>query len=298
MEGQLYLRMRGRVLGPFDEEKLRGLARRGQLSRMHELSPDATNWGRASTYPELFVMEEKAGGASPQPGVDADAAAAVDGQQLAVAAPARRWWYRKDGAETGPVDQAVVQQAIASGLLNGEDFVWADGMSEWAPARHAPGLAVPSPNAPWLQGGAGALPAATAAGKDELPSDLCKAAVSARPWLIFVAVVAFACTGLAVALGIFLLIRGAAGHAAGIVAGGLFWLIYGLDLAAGGFLLMSCANRVGGLRFSRRPTVLEKTLEMIRTFWIYVSINLIVFLAFLATILIWLIACGFTLPGF
>ena len=58
MENQLYIRMRGRVLGPYDQEKLQSLARRGQLSRMHELSQDATNWVRASTYPELFVVED------------------------------------------------------------------------------------------------------------------------------------------------------------------------------------------------------------------------------------------------
>ncbi len=57
MENQLYIRVRGRVLGPYDEEKLQGLARRGQLSRMHELSQDGVNWVRATNYPELFVGE-------------------------------------------------------------------------------------------------------------------------------------------------------------------------------------------------------------------------------------------------
>src|SRR5580658_9061928 len=55
MDTQLYLRVRGRVLGPYDEEKLQSLVRRGQLSRMHEVSTDGTHWVRASTYAELFV---------------------------------------------------------------------------------------------------------------------------------------------------------------------------------------------------------------------------------------------------
>ena len=55
MENQLYVRIRGRILGPYDQDKLQSLARRGQLSRLHEVSQDATNWVRASTYPELFV---------------------------------------------------------------------------------------------------------------------------------------------------------------------------------------------------------------------------------------------------
>ena len=55
MDTQLYLRVRGRVLGPYDQEKLQSLVRRGQLSRMHEVSTDGTHWVRASTYAELFV---------------------------------------------------------------------------------------------------------------------------------------------------------------------------------------------------------------------------------------------------
>ena len=54
MDNQHYIRIRGRVLGPYDQEKLQTLARRGQLSRMHELSPDGISWVRASSYPELF----------------------------------------------------------------------------------------------------------------------------------------------------------------------------------------------------------------------------------------------------
>jgi len=55
MDTQLYLRVRGRVLGPYDQEKLQSLVRRGQLSRMHEVSTDGTHWVQAGTYPELFV---------------------------------------------------------------------------------------------------------------------------------------------------------------------------------------------------------------------------------------------------
>jgi hypothetical protein len=43
------------VQGPFDQEKLQNFSRRGQLSRMHEVSTDGINWARASTFPELFA---------------------------------------------------------------------------------------------------------------------------------------------------------------------------------------------------------------------------------------------------
>ena len=114
METQLYVRIRGRVLGPYDKDKLQALARRGQLSRMHSSSPDATQWVRASTYPELFVVEETAVGTSAQPSGDGHATTAVDGHQQSVAG--RRWWYRKNGVETGPVDQVVVQPGDCVGI--------------------------------------------------------------------------------------------------------------------------------------------------------------------------------------
>src|SRR3954453_4067022 len=55
METSLYIRVRGRVLGPYETEKLQSMVRRGQLSRVHELSTDGVSWVRASNYPELFV---------------------------------------------------------------------------------------------------------------------------------------------------------------------------------------------------------------------------------------------------
>ncbi|NLF06475.1 MAG: trypsin-like serine protease [Pirellulaceae bacterium] len=54
MENRLYIRIRGRVLGPYDREKLHLMARRGQFGRMHEVSEDGVAWQPASTYGELF----------------------------------------------------------------------------------------------------------------------------------------------------------------------------------------------------------------------------------------------------
>ncbi len=55
METPLYIRIKGRVQGPFDMEKLRILVKRGQLGRAHEVSGDGSSWQRASDYPELFT---------------------------------------------------------------------------------------------------------------------------------------------------------------------------------------------------------------------------------------------------
>ena len=288
MENQLYIRMRGRVLGPYDQEKLQSLARRGQLSRMHELSTDATNWVRASTYPELFVSEDLPPVAVTQDSLgDGHAPGKEEGQPRRTSG--QRWWYGKNGAEAGPVDQATVQQMLASGSLSSDDIVWTDGMTQWIPARQVPGL-LPAP------GAFSPPPGGTTGPKDDLSASLCKSIVNSRPWVIFVAVVSFIYAGLVVVAGIFELIQGAKDHAAPVVASALFALIFGVDVAAGGFLLSTYASRIASLRYGSRAMVLEKALDTLHTFWVYVSINLIVFLAFFVFLLVWMIAVGGTFP--
>lgn len=225
MENQFYIRIRGRVLGPYDLDKLQSLARRGQLSRMHEVSSDATTWVRASAHPELFVNED------------------------------------------------VASMAVSQ-----------DGQN----ARQVPGLVTaPGSFSPPLRGKGDS--------NDDLPADLCKTAVNSRSWVVFVAVVSFLYAALMVVGGLIQLIQGAQVRAAPQVASGLFGLIFGVDVAAGGFLLLTYASRLASLRFGGNAMVLEKALDTLRAFWIYVSINLIVFLAFLTFMIVWIIAVGGTL---
>jgi hypothetical protein len=291
---QFYIRMRGRVLGPYDQEKLQSLAKRGQLSRMHELSVDATNWVRASTYPELFVVDELLiTAASPQ-----GPAEPHDGVQRQAQPPAptsRRWWYRKNGAETGPVDETALQQMLAAGNVGPDDLVWTDGMGQWAPARNAPGL-LPVQSAPWLQEGWRGPVGARAEEKNGLSASLCKAASNSRFWVVFIAVIAFVYAALAILTGIFALVQGANQHLPPVVAGGLFALILAVDVAAGGFLLTTYASRVANLKHDNHEIGLEKALDTLRTFWVYISINLIVYLAFLVFVVVWAIAVGATFP--
>jgi hypothetical protein len=51
---QYYVRIRGRVNGPFDLAGLQRLAARGVVSRVHEISADKINWTSACEYEDLF----------------------------------------------------------------------------------------------------------------------------------------------------------------------------------------------------------------------------------------------------
>ena len=127
MDTQLYLRVRGRVLGPYDQEKLQSLVRRGQLSRMHEVSTDGTHWVRASTYAELFVgapvklvvpeMQVAAPPPAQQPANDLSIplaeeavaqAPAARRKRLSPVATGRGWYYEHQGAQHGPVEETFL----------------------------------------------------------------------------------------------------------------------------------------------------------------------------------------------
>ncbi|HTV48863.1 MAG TPA: DUF4339 domain-containing protein [Phycisphaerae bacterium] len=50
-----YVRIRGKVTGPFDRPTLERMVQRGQLSRVHEISSDRQNWKPASSVGGLFA---------------------------------------------------------------------------------------------------------------------------------------------------------------------------------------------------------------------------------------------------
>jgi hypothetical protein len=49
-----FVRVRGKVSGPYETEGLRRLIRQGMLARFHEISADRATWTSAGDYEELF----------------------------------------------------------------------------------------------------------------------------------------------------------------------------------------------------------------------------------------------------
>src|SRR5579862_9485236 len=54
-EPTYYIRLRGRVSGPFTEGELQTLHRRGQFGRFYEVSTDAHSWRPAAVLTHLFA---------------------------------------------------------------------------------------------------------------------------------------------------------------------------------------------------------------------------------------------------
>ena len=50
------------------------------------------------------------------------------------------WFVMIDGQQAGPMSRAEVGLEFASGAIDGETFVWKDGMSSWLPGAEVPEL--------------------------------------------------------------------------------------------------------------------------------------------------------------
>ena len=313
MDTQLYLRVRGRVLGPYDEEKLQSLVRRGQLSRMHEVSTDGAHWVRASTYAELFVgapvrlVAPEMAVAAPPPAQQATcelipiaeepvpqtaAAPAPTSRAAASAANGKSWYYESLGAEHGPVEESALRMLLATGQLDSNSLVWNDSMPQWSPAFQVPGL-VPAAGTSRTHG-SNDRESASAEGM----ASLCKAAHASRPWALFLGITAFVYAGLLMLVGFIFLVQGAEHGIPPVVAMGLFWIINGAVTAAGGILLINYANRLASLIYSSSCKVLESAMDRLRTFWMFISIVLIVVLAFIGFFVVWMLALGISLPHY
>lgn len=138
---QWYIRVRGRVSGPYDMQKLRGLKARGRLSRVHEVSTDSVNWQPATSVFGLFDddvagLGGAAGGLAaggPTESFDLPAAGGDD------------WYYASDGTQLGPVSTPMLRQMLQSGSLPGDTPVWRSGQPAWMAAQEVAELGLAAP---------------------------------------------------------------------------------------------------------------------------------------------------------
>ena len=282
MSTQYYLRVRGRILGPYDQEKLQSLAQRGQLSRMHEVSADGATWSRASSFPELFTAKLpteptwNGGGADAPATVTVEEPAARHGSTPGERPPqpgSQTWHYIAAGVECGPVDFSDLQMLAGTGQIGADDLVWTQNMQSWVPAKQVPGLVRP------ITQPARNVEAGTPSAPGDLPESLCRSAADARGWTMFIAIMVFIFAALQIVGGISLLALASRVRSGIGIAQGIFWLVNALLFCVAGGLLSTYASRLGGLRYSRHPVILERSLDSLRAFWIFLSIYLIVILA-------------------
>lgn len=75
-----FVRMRGRVTGPFELAELQTMAFRGSLSRVHEVSSDRVTWLAAGKLAEVFATHEARSHSAAETGREVDASGAEEAE--------------------------------------------------------------------------------------------------------------------------------------------------------------------------------------------------------------------------
>lgn len=129
MSQQYYIRVRGKVSGPYDLYQLRTLQERGGLARFHEISTDQQNWVPALALSELFPS----GGAAPSDARRPEGPADAYNQPVEDVASDNPEWYYLDrqGAQQGPTSLRQIEQLFRAGQLDASTLGWKAGMADW-----------------------------------------------------------------------------------------------------------------------------------------------------------------------
>lgn len=141
-DDRIFVRFRGRTLGPFTKAKAVELVRRGKISRMHELSADGLNWIKAEEFGDLFGSSPAETPVARAPVQDAsEPVSSAAGQSSAIpvsrvnpAAPAEPsvdWYANIDGENQGPVKLQELRRWAETGLIHSTTLVWRAGLDEW-----------------------------------------------------------------------------------------------------------------------------------------------------------------------
>ena len=163
-EQTYYVRMHGRVLGPFVLSRLQAMTQATKVNHSHEISTDGNSWQKAAAFPEIFVAAAEPVSAAEAPVTDdlklAPAVAVdpaivqqksdVDPAFLAEEAEKKKtkppgqveWYYavagEADSEPEGPVTRTDILERIKAGDLVRSDMVWQSQMNDWARAGTRP----------------------------------------------------------------------------------------------------------------------------------------------------------------
>lgn len=292
MTSQYYIRIRGRVLGPFDELKLQNLALRGQFGRMHEVSLDGVAWERASQHQHLFRNDPgPSDGAAAQVVPDEPAtaasrtAAAPRGGMQAPPEPAPQpadWLYSRNGEQFGPFTLRHLQSMVAVAQLLPADLVWTKDMSEWTPVANVPALAY--------------IPAASASSgaDDRSIFAATREPLSAMaPWLTSLAILGSISAAVAILIGIACLVSAAKSEAgaasAALMCEGVGVLLSGILLLIPAYLFLALSGTLRECLAAPDDAKLLATLDSLRRlimFWGVVTIGVFAILIIGAVVLL------------
>jgi TM2 domain-containing membrane protein YozV len=130
-----YIRVRGRVLGPYDVAQLKTLRGRGQFGRANEVSTDRQTWQSAAIIEQLWGGTKVTATTTRRQAKDGASVADTAGSGPPSPTLTPVWHYAVGTEHSGPVTVLELRGMIASSQLMPDDNVWKEGMADWIPIR-------------------------------------------------------------------------------------------------------------------------------------------------------------------
>ena len=144
MGEQYYVRIRGRVSGPFDDQQLASLIGQRRLNRSHELSSDGVEWFAAADRTELFFRRSEESVATENETTndnqEVQIKTALAAQTALARTPADVWFIAVNGQKIGPFSAEKLRADVSEGILLPEVLVWTEGLPEWVSGTSVPNL--------------------------------------------------------------------------------------------------------------------------------------------------------------
>jgi hypothetical protein len=126
---KIYLRFRGRTLGPFTSAKAADMLQRGQITRLHEVSADGSSWIRAEDFYKSFFNRSAV-----SLEVNVETKKEDEKPKEQEQASGEQWYAFFANQKQGPMSMVVLQQHVLSGNVNRDTLVWRSGLADWQPA--------------------------------------------------------------------------------------------------------------------------------------------------------------------
>ena len=125
-----YVRLGPRMWGPVSESHLQSLYRRGELTKVHQLSIDKLRWESAANLIASWNSPEIA---ETKPSKE-------------LVPPPDDWYYASaTNEQLGPFTRKVMREKVIQNEIKPKSMIFGPGMTKWVPAQKVPFLGLPEP---------------------------------------------------------------------------------------------------------------------------------------------------------
>ncbi|MDZ4847693.1 MAG: DUF4339 domain-containing protein [Pirellulaceae bacterium] len=273
---RIYVRFKGRVLGPLTHEKAADLVRRGQITKQHELSPDGQAWRMAEEFTELF--------SPPTRGKIADAQLDVQLQPATVKpiVDVDQWYAHFDGGNQGPVNEGMMRQWVNQGKVRRDTMIWKSSMDNWLEAQFV--------RDGWFENRNMNAASTSNSSSDKTSANetgdlqwVAERLLKSNSWAYFSAIAGIVLgTSLTIgSIALFLFNISRASKPSTDIGGllvCLYWIAWSVAILLAAMLLLQYSNAVSAMRFRVTANDVGGALHRLAKFWSFTGICLLVWI--------------------